>query len=122
MRTIIAGSRRLDIFNDHPGIRVVADVVTRSGFRITEVLSGGAAGIDQAGELWADCQSPPIPIRIFLPDWDRDGTAAGPIRNREMAENADALVLIWNGASKGSENMKMNAIRFGLKIHEHIVK
>ena len=31
--------------------------------------------------------------------------AAGPIRNKEMAQNGDFLVAFWDGKSKGTKNM-----------------
>jgi hypothetical protein len=31
--------------------------------------------------------------------------AAGPIRNRLMAENADVLIAFWDGLSKGTASM-----------------
>lgn len=33
-------------------------------------------------------------------DWERLGKAAGPIRNEEMAEIADALIAFWDGQSR----------------------
>ncbi len=123
MKTIIAGSRDLGAYSDHEKVFLVADAVMKSGWRdlITEVVSGGARGIDIAGETWAAASKPPIPIKQFIPDW-RIGRFAGIQRNRMMAEYADALILIWNGTSKGSANMKKEARNKNLKIYEYIVK
>lgn len=33
-----------------------------------------------------------ILVRAFDADWDRQGTAAGPLRNRRMLEDAELLV------------------------------
>ena len=41
----------------------------------------------------------------FPADWERHGKAAGYIRNREMAQNADALVAFWDGESRGTKSM-----------------
>lgn len=49
-------------------------------------------------------------------DWDAHGKAAGPIRNRKMAQEADALLLLWDGKSKGSASMLAEAKRTGLQI------
>ena len=46
MKTIIAGSRSID------DITIVAAAVEASGFDITEVISGGARGVDHLGEMW----------------------------------------------------------------------
>lgn len=74
---------------------------------IREIVSGGANGIDAQGELFAKINQ--IPLRIFEADWKAHGPAAGPIRNREMAKYADALLLIWDGESKGSASMLREA-------------
>jgi hypothetical protein len=73
---------------------------------ITEVVSGGATGVDELGEAWAKAQG--IPITQFLvskADWDTYGKSAGPRRNRVMAAYGDALLAIWDGASRGTANM-----------------
>lgn len=119
MKTIIAGSRRLN--TDHEFIWLVSDAVHRSGWkdRITEIVSGGARGIDLAGEQFASDYK--IPVRRFIPDWSK-GKVAGHIRNGEMAAYADALILIWDGSSRGSANMKKQAEQKGLQIFQYIVQ
>ena len=114
MRTIIAGTRT---FVDHLEI---LKAIENSGFEITEVICGGAHGVDTLGESWAHMKG--IPIKMFLPDWKQHGKAAGPIRNSTMADNADALILVWDGASRGSSDMLTKATAKGLKIHVHLVK
>jgi hypothetical protein len=67
------------------------------------VISGTAYGADRAGEKWAEQRN--IEVIKFPAEWDKYGLSAGPRRNREMAENADALVAIWDGLSRGTESM-----------------
>lgn len=90
-----------------------------SGFQITEVVSGGQRGVDAMGEIWAESKN--IPVHVEEADWILYGRAAGPIRNRKMAEYADALIAVWDGHSRGSLSMIQEATRTGLKIHEHII-
>ena len=111
-RVIIAGSRNLP--KDHPPIYYVADAYLKSGFKASEIVSGGCRGVDLAGEQFA--QERQIPIKRFLPDWDRYGKAAGPIRNAQMADYADALIAIWDGASRGTLSMIELAEVKGLKV------
>jgi hypothetical protein len=77
--------------------------VHQSPFDITEVVSGGARGVDTYGTDWALERN--IPIKLFRPDWDKFGKGAGFIRNTQMAEYADALVAVWDGQSKGTAHM-----------------
>jgi hypothetical protein len=59
--------------------------------------------VDQIGEDWAREHN--IPVKQFLAQWNIHGKSAGPIRNKEMAEYADALIAFWDGQSKGTKNM-----------------
>jgi len=108
VRTIIAGSRTLT------EEWLVAEAVKASGFTITEVISGTARGIDQQGERWAKEHS--IPLKRFPADWETHGKAAGRLRNREMIAVADALIAIWDGVSRGTEDCIAEARRRGLKV------
>jgi len=101
MKTIIAGSRGLT------DVRLVYHAVEQSGWDISEVVSGGAKGIDKAGEIWADNSG--IPKKIFKAEWDRYGKSAGHRRNMEMAEYiapfCGGLLAIWDGKSRGTKDM-----------------
>lgn len=82
---------------------LISKAVKKSGFSVTEVVSGTARGADTLGEMWADENN--IPYTQFPADWNLHGKAAGPIRNAQMKEYADALIVfIWDG-SRGSQNM-----------------
>ncbi len=61
-------------------------------------------------------------LKEFPPDWEKHGKAAGPIRNKEMAEYADALLLIWDGKSRGSASMKKEMEKLEKPIYEVILK
>ncbi len=79
---------------------------------IREVVSGGASGADAGGEAWAKKRG--IPIKRFPADWNTHGRAAGPIRNRQMAEYAEGAVLFPGG--RGTDSMRREAERRGLQI------
>ena len=116
MKVIIAGSRNLDVsmYTLKELDELARHLYTDEGWDITEVVSGKAKGADTLGELWARLNK--IPIKEFPADWDKHGKAAGPLRNREMAIYADALILFWDGKSKGSANMLKQAEKYGLLI------
>lgn len=108
MRTIIAGSRSCDNWQD------VCDVIELSGFIPTLVLSGKAKGADSMGEYWAKRNS--IPIQEYPADWGSYGRGAGFKRNIQMAKNADALIAVWDGVSRGTKHMIDTAKALGLKV------
>ena len=66
------------------------------------IVSGGAIGVDLTAQRTA--QKRGMEVQIFKPDWAHHGRSAGPIRNREIVENCDALVAFWDGASPGTHN------------------
>lgn len=92
------------------------EALNRCGFEdeITEVVSGHATGVDQMGERYAENNR--LPLKKFLPDWERYGKAAGCMRNIEMAKYAEACICIWGGESTGTNHMIRMAKQFGLKL------
>ena len=111
MKVIIAGSRT---FTDGAAL---AMAISAANFSITQIVSGGAKGVDRLGENYANDNG--LQIKRFAPDWKRFGRAAGPIRNRHMAEYADALIAMWDGQSRGTKSMISEARKNGLKVHVH---
>ena len=97
MKTIIAGSRTITDFE------LLEQAIETCGFEISTVISGCAKGLDRLGEFWAEKYE--IPILKFPADWVKYGRGAGPVRNKEMAKNADACIVLWDGKSKGAKNM-----------------
>jgi len=108
MKTIIAGSRDITDYT------VVLAAILSSEFRITEVVAGGARGVDRLAEQFAADMK--LPILIFPADWNNNSRAAGVIRNRQMAEYADALIAVWDGESRGTKNMIDEATIRNLKL------
>lgn len=100
MKVIVAGSRAGVVY-----AQVVA-AIELSGWQdqITEVVCGGCRGVDNMGRLWTQGRET-IRVVLFQAQWEQYGRAAGPIRNRRMAEYADALVAVWDGRSRGTKNM-----------------
>jgi len=122
---IIAGTR---YFDDEPLLYSKCDLYTSklSGF---EVISGvplpekrwpqWKPGADGLGEQWAKERG--HPFRPFPADWETHGRAAGPLRNREMAEYAKAsgegyLIAFWDEVSKGTKDMIGVAVEKGLRV------
>ena len=57
-----------------------------------------------------------LKLKVFPADWNKHGRAAGPIRNRDMAEYADCLVAFEGG--RGTQNMIKTAKELGLKVYD----
>jgi hypothetical protein len=132
MKLIIAGGRDIKVTAGF-----IEELIRLQGLSPKEIVSGGARGIDQCGEIfveqWNQLHKTPgtIPssyvgrelgLKIFEADWEEHGKAAGPIRNQQMAQYADALLLIWDGESRGSANMKQQMEEAGKPVFEMILK
>jgi hypothetical protein len=115
MKLIIAGTRTL-----YPRSTFLEACIAQFGLSPTEIVCGGAKGVDTVGKSVAEYNG--WPVKTFLPNWDLFGKAAGPHRNGEMAHYADALLLIWNGWSPGSASMKGAMLQLNKPIHEVILK
>lgn len=120
MKLIIAGTRNLwPSYQFVDGaIRLTAPYADNGP--ITEIVCGGAEGVDNEGAHWASHYN--VPVKYFRPNWDEYGRAAGPMRNKQMAEYADVLLLIWDGESRGSASMKSEMEKLGKPVFEVIVR
>lgn len=114
MRVIIAGGR--DYLLQKRDYAIL-DATLRAGM-ITEVVCGGATGVDECGRQWAISNN--VPHETFDAHWTKYGMAAGPIRNRAMADYADALIAFWDGRSRGTADMITKARGKGLKVAVYI--
>lgn len=110
MKVIIAGSREGFTLRD------VEEAVKDSDFDITHVISGGARGVDSLGNQYAVDNS--LRLTIKPAEWETYGKSAGYRRNVEMADIADALIVLIKDGSKGSTHMKEIATKKGLPIYE----
>lgn len=110
MKLIIAGSRNLPFHK----ILIAIEEHIEQFDNITEVVSGTARGVDSVGEHWAQINN--IRVKRFPANWEQFGKSAGFRRNEEMADYADAALIIWDGQSRGSSHMIQTAYAKGLKV------
>lgn len=114
MRLIIAGSRSIVAY---PFLEAALE---RHGIKpdmVSLVLCGEARGADMLGREWASRNG--ISVKSYPADWTAYGKQAGMIRNEIMAQNADALLALWDGLSEGTRHMIARARAHGLKVWIH---
>jgi len=110
MKTIIAGTRTAT--ERHTFIALMS---CEWRHEITGVLCGMAKGADTHGKAWANANK--IPVSKWPANWDAYGNAAGPIRNQQMVDRADALIAVWDGKSSGTADVIAKAKAKGLRVH-----
>lgn len=131
MKVIVAGDRLIEDYEE------VKKAIAASGFKITELISGGAKGCDLLGERWAKENN--VKVTQFIPEWDnidRKGAdikvnswgkkydrLAGIIRNERMAMCSDACIAIQKQGepSPGTQNMIKVAKENNLKVYVHTI-
>ena len=89
MKIAVVGSRNITVSNLE---RYVSDG--------DEIVSGGAVGVDACAAEYA--QSNGLRLTIFTPEYKRYGKAAPIVRNKQIVDYADKVLVFWNGSSKGT--------------------
>ena len=95
MKLAIVGSRNLSVEN-------INDYIPEE-MEIDEIISGGARGIDACAKKFALENN--VAYTEILPDYKRYSRGAPIIRNREIVERADHVLILWDGASRGTKSV-----------------
>lgn len=116
MKYIVSGSRRIRSYQmvetyielaiEHFGERPT--LIIEGGQRTFDEKNWPIGGVDYLASLWAGLNE--IPCKTERAKWSKYGLAAGPIRNRKMADDGDVLVAIPDEQSKGTRDM-INAMK-----------
>ncbi len=91
MKVAVIGSRELTVEN--LGAYLPEDT--------TEIISGGARGIDTCAKKYAVANG--IKLTEFLPEYEKYGRVAPLKRNITIIENADCVLAFWDGESRGTK-------------------
>lgn len=68
---------------------------------VTEIVSGGARGVDSAAAAFA--REHGLKLTEFLPDYATFGRRAPLVRNVTIIEHSDAVLAFWDGQSRGTK-------------------
>ena len=98
-RIVVAGSRD---FHDYSLLSAELDKHLAGQTNIT-IVSGTARGADKLGERYAAEHN--LRIERFPAEWEKYHKGAGPIRNAQMVESADAVIVFWDNESSGTKNI-----------------
>ena len=90
MKVAVIGSRNL----------FVRDLSKYLPVGTTEIVSGGARGVDTSAREYANTNG--IPLKEFLPDYSKHGKGAPLVRNIVIINYADVVLAFWDGKSKGT--------------------
>ena len=91
MKVAIIGSRGLTI----------KDIENYLPEGVTEIVSGGARGIDACAKEYATSRG--ITYTEFKPDYARYKRGAPLKRNLKIIDYADEIIAFWDGVSRGTK-------------------
>ena len=86
----------------------------------TEIVSGGAKGIDTCAREYAISHG--IKLTELLPEYSRYGRGAPLKRNLKIIEYADVVIAFWDRQSKGTKNVIENCKKLNVKVDVHIIE
>ena len=91
MKVAVIGSRSL----------IVLDLSQYLPTGTTEIVSGGARGVDICAREYA--QKNHLKLTEFLPEYHKYGRAAPLKRNLQIINYADEVIAFWDGESRGTK-------------------
>lgn len=109
MKIAIIGSRNLTIEN--------LDAYIPQG--VTEIVSGGAKGIDTDAEKYAVKHK--LRLTVFYPEYNKYGKAAPLKRNLQIINYADWVLAFWDGKSHGTKFVIDNCKKSDKKITVYLI-
>ena len=80
----------------------------------TEIVSGGARGVDSSAREYALAHG--LKLTEFLPEYDKYGRSAPLKRNITIIEYADLVLAFWDGKSHGTKFVIDNCKKMGVPV------
>ncbi len=109
MKVAIVGSRGLKV-----------DIAQYLPKKTTEIITGGAKGVDTLAERYA--RENGIPFCVLKPEYRLLGAVAPLVRNEQIVDRADMVVAIWDGVSRGTRHAIAYAEKTNKPLKVYIVK
>ncbi len=85
----------------------------------TELVSGGARGVDTCAREYASANN--IPITEFMPEYNLYGRSAPIRRNFQIIDYADVVIAFWDGKSRGTKMVIDTCQKQGKTVYVHIM-
>ena len=109
MKVAVIGSRGLS----------VSDLGRYLPENTTEIVSGGAKGVDTSAREYA--LSHGIKLMEFLPEYTKYGRSAPLKRNITIIEYSDIVIAFWDGKSRGTKFVIDNCRKLGVEVRVYII-
>jgi predicted Rossmann-fold nucleotide-binding protein len=113
LRILVCGGRDFD--ESRAVYRALDRVFAERG--VATLIHGAARGADTLAERWAEDKGG-IEVLAFPADWERDGKAAGPIRNQRMLDEGRPNGVVAFPGGRGTADMIARAKKAGIPVWE----
>ena len=110
MKVAVIGSRSL----------YVNDLENYLPKETTEIVSGGAMGIDKCARNYAVENN--LKLTEFLPEYEKYGRRAPLVRNLQIIDYADRVIAFWDGESHGTKFVIENCKRLNKSVMVYRIK
>lgn len=109
MKVAVIGSRGLS----------VGDLSRYLPENTTEIVSGGAKGVDTSAREYALAHE--IKLTEFLPEYTKYGRSAPLKRNITIIKYSDIVLAFWDGKSRGTKFVIDNCRKLGVEVRVYIM-
>jgi len=106
MRVAIVGSRNIENDEEYWYKKICGSIPKNC----TEIVSGGADGIDTLAGRYAKEHG--LLIKVFYPEYGRYGKSAAFIRNTRIVDYAHFIIAFWDGKSRGTADTIIKCWQF----------
>lgn len=118
MNVAIIGSRSYTNYENF--CKIVNECINKNSIVISQIISGGARGVDKMAEKYASDNN--IPTKILKPEYDKYPGKYAPLkRNIDIVNNCDVVIAIVHNSSSGSKHAITNATKQNKIVYEYNV-
>ena len=114
MRVLVCGGRN---YCHYLRFAEAMDALRAEVGEFAEIIHGGAKGADHCAHRYAN-DAARIPERVFTPDWQAHGLAAGPKRNQQMLDEGKPDLVVAFPGGRGTADMVRRAKASGVRVVE----
>lgn len=112
MRLLVCGGRDFDNY----ALVCAALLAVHKKHYITFLIHGGAPGADSLADRWAKENG--LHVDVFRALWNKEGKAAGPLRNQRMIDEGKPTAVVAFPGGRGTADMVARAKAAGLPVWE----
>jgi hypothetical protein len=113
MKILVCGGRD---FSNKKALYEALDSFEKGSVEEIIIIHGAAPGADALAQQWADERK--CPCLKFPANWDKDGKAAGPMRNQRMLDVGRPDMVVAFPGGRGTTDMIKRTLKMNISVTE----